>query len=347
MKYYGLILVILVAVLAGCSAEAIEEEAPNLTYVETIEMRRDLVEKTYISIGEVIPENRIEVIGSGTVDIILKNVGDSVEKGEKVIVYDDDNDTTFDRTESQLRTIRENLSIQLEVAKENLTTQETLFNAGIASKSVYDRAINDVKNLENSYRDAVVNYNEQISALKETRSIESPISGTIAAIYVKQGQRISNQIAFTVIQKEMTYIKTFISGDLKHHLNMGDEVRIITEDGETISKIAKVNEIPDERSKLFELWVETDETFVIGDYVEIEYILTQYEATVVPMNAIVRENLSTFIYIVEENIAKKIPVEVGLTKGDWVEIVDYRQLTPVIFKGQVGLTDGTEVEVKY
>lgn len=340
-----LIVLFALAVLVGCSAEAVEPITEKVSMVEVTEMKRDVVEKTYISIGEVIPNKQIDLTVNGKIEDILVEVGDEVIMSQNLLVLEDDLQNNYDRTESQLRTIRDNLRIQLMAARDDLEKQKMLLASGAISQDAYDRVLDNVANLENSYNDAVIAYNEQLETFDNNRVVESPIDGMIASIHVKEGQTINNQVALSVIDHKKTYVKTSISGDLKHFLNKGDPVRLLFDDQVIESQIHRINEIPNNQTKLFELWVETDDTLIIGDYVEIEYILTQREGILVPIQSLVRANEMVYIFTLDNEQVNKKVVTTGLTKGPWIEIVGQNQIETVVTKGQMTLRDKETVKI--
>jgi macrolide-specific efflux system membrane fusion protein len=356
MKYIAIAMMLLFGILVGCSAEAIETETLPLTAVSTVLAKEDLVEKTYISIGEVVPKNQIDVYANGFIEDIYMSVGDSVKEGDVILSLDKATVTsTFNSTESQLRTIRDNLKAQYDLANSDLAKQKTLLDSGIISLSQYEQTKSSVDSLLRQYTDARTNYSNQLNNLKDTvgdRAITSPIAGKIAAIYFNKGQTANNQMAVSIIDESVVYIKTFISSDLKRDLSVGDGVNIYVDGDHNelhLGEIAMINEIPDPQTKLFEVHVKAVDSYdyIIGEYAEIEYIIDTYMAILVPTSSIVRQASESYVFLLENGNVRKQKVTTGLTKGSWVEVKEISEEGKVLVRGQNNVIDGEAVmEVK-
>jgi RND family efflux transporter MFP subunit len=353
MKYIAIAMMLLFGVLVGCSAEAIETETLPLTAVSTVLAKEDLVEKTYISIGEVVPKNQIDVYANGFIEDIYMSVGDQVNEGDVILSLDKDTVTsTFNSTESQLRTIRDNLKAQYDLANSDLAKQKTLLDSGIISLSQYEQSKSSVDSLLRQYTDARTNYSNQLNNLKDTvgdRAITSPIAGKIAAIYYKKGQTVNNQMAVSIVDESTVYIKTFVSSDLKRDLTVGDLVNIYVDGDHNelhLGEIALINEIPDPQTKLFEVHVMAADSYdyIIGEYAEIEYVIDTYMAFLVPTSAIVRESSESYIFLLEDGFVRKEKVTTGLTKDTWIEVKELSSQGKVLVRGQYNVIDGESVE---
>jgi RND family efflux transporter MFP subunit len=340
--------------IVGCTAEALESEIEPLTTVSTTLVKQEMVEKTYISIGEVVPNNRVDLYANGSVEEVYLSVGDVVSIDEPILALDKDNvTTTFNATESQLRTIRDNLKNQVQLAEDDYTNQKALFEAGLISASQLGQNENQLENLKRQYNDARVNYANQLKNLSDTvsdRLLTSPIEGRIASISVNEGQQVNNQMVVSIVDQSVVYIKTFISSDLKRDVSLGDEVKIYVDgdkDNIHYGKISKMNEIPDPNTKLFEVHIEATDSYdyMIGEYTEIEYIIERYQAYMVPTDAIVRNSTSSYIFIVNDSVTSRLKVTPGLTKGNWIEITEINDSFQVVTRGQNLIVDGQKVEV--
>ena len=68
-------------------------------------------------------------------------------------------------------------------------------------------------------------------------------------------------------------------------------------------------------------------------------------ATVVPTNAILKDDKGAYVMTVVSNAAKKVPVVAGLAQGDETQVTGLTPGTPVVVKGQNGLADGAKLKV--
>ena len=84
-----------------------------------------------------------------------------------------------------------------------------------------------------------------------------------------------------------------------------------------------------------------------GMLAEVSFITDSSSNTMIlPRDAVITKDGEVYVYVVENNIVKKVPVETGIECGENIEIIS--GLTPdmqVVVKGQTYITDGEEVNV--
>lgn len=353
----------LLGILTGCmfekevggeaqspSSENIKKEVP----IQVTKMQQDIIERTYIAVGEVIPKNQVDiyVTGNGFIETVNVETGQDVQKDQLVLALDkaDLDYANYNATESQLRTLRDNLEAQLDRLKETYVKQFELYIEGVVAKVEIDQLADQITSLEREVANAEVSYSNQLSILRnnlddtsESRRTYSPITGKVAAVYVNEGQAAVNQIGLTIIDDSGLYIRAHVSGDLKKQLHTGDPVRInVNDQQERVheSVIAKIEDIPDIASKLFDVLIEVpnDQAYIIGDYTEIEFIVESYEAVLVPMESIMRRGSDKFIYIHSDNTLIEVQIETGKSKDEWIEVKNIETLSEVVVRGQNQIT---------
>jgi RND family efflux transporter MFP subunit len=359
---YAATIVLLTSLITGCSSPPAKEEVdsdPKIP-VKLETMKVDTIERTYVAIGEIVPENQVDLFvnGSGYIEKISVNTGDKVEKGDLVLQLDDNDagNATYTSTESSLRTLRDDLKDQLDSARENLTTQKILYEEDIISKADFESVELQLSSLERQYNNAVVSYNNELAALNDSlkdsvknRTIYSPINGILAAIYVKEGQAVGNQMALSIVDDSSLYVKTYISSDLKKLVDTGDFAYVKLDGNEdNIQKgcINQINELPDMNTKLFEalICIEDFSQYIIGDFAEVEFVIDRYEALMIPTRSIIRSGVNEYIYTYKDGILEKILIETGQTKDEWIELKGYEHNpTQVVVKGQNQLNDDSQI----
>jgi RND family efflux transporter MFP subunit len=353
MRVLGLSLAVIM--ISGCAAEVepIEEEARKIP-VELMSMKRDVVEHTYVTVGEVVPNNQVDIYvsGGGYIETINTVTGALVEKDMLLIELDDSdaNMANYNAMESQLRTVRDNLGSQLASLEDTYESQKVLFQEGAISKSEFDRISDQIDSIKREYANAEVAYSNQLTILRndlkddvDSRIITSPVSGMVAAVYAKEGQPVNNQLALIIIDDSRLLVRTFVSGELKKVLCIGDCVSVKingqTEESQS-GQIFEIKKIPDPATKLFEVQIEIpqQDEYIIGDYAEVEFIIESYEAILVPTQAVVRKGSFQYVYIHEEDELRQIQIEPGRTSGRWLEVKNVDELEMVVVKGQNQIT---------
>lgn len=348
-------------IFAGCGADSsvdVSDAVENLISVESVKISENIVENYYISFGEVIPYNQVDIQlnGSGEIEQIYVSSGDAVNKGDALIKLSSDQvEANYSSQESQLRTVRDTLKLQLDVAKDNYLNQMELFKSGFATKASIESIENQIKTLEAQYRDASNNYNNQVNNLKKTvndRVIRSTIDGKVGAIYVRQGQTIGGQKAISIIDSDRLLIKTMVTSELIRATRIGMPVEIKNIKNEiAYGEIINIDKIPNPSNKLYAVEasiLSSDYEALIGDFVEVKFVTEEYSANTVPSVSIVYEGTQAYIFLLEGDIVKKIAVSIGNTKDEYVEIIadDMKILDgEVIVKGQQFLRNEERVKV--
>jgi len=358
----GPVLLVLVVIISGCAAEASPViEAVSKVPIKLASMKIDVVEKTYISVGEVVPGNQVDLFinGGGFIESIEVKSGDTVEE-DQVLLLLDNNDvdrTNYNATESQLRTVRDNLGGQLASLTEEQARKQVLYEEGLITINELNQAQLQIDGLSRDYSNAKTAYYNQLKILEnnledsvDSRIFESPISGTVASVFVQEGQSVNGQLALTIVDDRQLYVQTFISSDLKKELSIGDKVRLNLhgeDEAHHIGTIQEMKGLPDSNTKLFEVKIAIDikDSYIIGDYAEIEFIIERYEAVMVPTQSIVRSGESQFIYVYEDEQVTKTLLETGATNGEWVEAKNTDNLDQVVVLGQNQLTTSSEIMV--
>jgi HlyD family secretion protein len=142
-----------------------------------------------------------------------------------------------------------------------------------------------------------------------------------------------------------------VSSELKKTLSLDQDVRLQLEgtDGVVNGKISLINEIPDLSSKLFEVRVEImdDVDVSVGDFSEVKFVKKSYTATLVPSTAIVRKGIEKYVFLYSEGLLKKVVLETGLSKGDWIEVITDELMVgdEIVLRGQNNLKDDDDVQV--
>jgi RND family efflux transporter MFP subunit len=331
------------AFLIGCTADADVVTQDRQVPIRLATSEYETVSDTYVAIGEVKPEEQLDVFLTqpGNVETIMVKQGDYITvDGPLLLLEDASVESALDTTESQLRTVRDNLSVSYQAALKSFNQQKTLLESGATTQNAYDLAYDQLITLQRQYADARNRYTIEVENLEgrvDDLAINSPINGQIAEVYIKEGDASQQQRAFTIVNNTVLHVSTMVSSDLIRLINLDDEVVINTDfDTSVIGVVRKISTLPDPQSKLYEVEITLPDNsdVSIGDFAEVIYTTTSYEAIVVPANAIVRKGISQYIWVYKENELVKQIVEVGLSKGDWIEIKNINEPIEIIVSGQ-------------
>lgn len=345
--------------ISGCSVDPSPVESTNpavpVVLGSTFE---DTVEETYITIGEVIPNNQLDIYlgNTGEIERIFVEPGDFIEEDMPIIQLLNENaQTTFNATESQLRTIRDNLSVQYNAALETYNLQKVLYETGTLSQDLLDASYDQLLITQRQYQDAQVRYSNQVSNLQSSVNdllVKSPITGQVASLHVQEGQTARNQLAVTVIDNSILYVRTMVASELKKTLQLGQDVRLTIEGVDQVvrGQVSAINEIPDLASKLFEVRIEIMEevSIGVGDFSQVEFVTQSYTAILVPADAIVRKGIEKYVFVYENESLRKVILETGLSKDKWVEVItdELDSSSTIVIRGQNNLREGDKIMIK-
>ena len=84
-----------------------------------------------------------------------------------------------------------------------------------------------------------------------------------------------------------------------------------------------------------------------GVFVDVQIVTdTHPEAVLVPKQAVIYDGKERYIFVVEDDRARKIPLEAGYENGEFVEALSAIEPgAPIIVVGQNGLRHQTRVKV--
>lgn len=225
--------------------------------------------------------------------------------------------------------------ISVQMPQENLRKAQDGYNTAVASKASIEAQI---ESAQKSLNDA---------------KVTSPISGIVSECNVIEGTIASQSMApFTIIDTSMMNVTVNVSENIINSVHEGDKVNLtiptLTENNfegvvKTVSPAADAT-----GTYTVEVQIPNKEGLLkSGMFGEVSFVNSRSENTfVLSRDAVMTDDEGTYVYIVEDNKAKKVVVETGIDNGQQIEITNgLEEGMNVVIKGQTYLTDGTDVEV--
>ena len=183
--------------------------------------------------------------------------------------------------------------------------------------------------------------------------IRSPITGIVGERSVEQGATISaNTRVFHVLDPDPLLAVIHIPDASRQSLRAGQGVRIQAAGGVRASGVIdRISPVVDAESGTVKVTVELDRAgpaagmLVPGSFVTVQVPTeTRSNALVVPKRAILLERDRNIVYRVQEGVAMRTPVAVGLSAQDLVEITSGLSVgDAVVTVGHESLRDGAQV----
>lgn len=318
----------------GSSNEAQKNQAPEeeVTQVTVSPAVRDTVEiyADYTTTLSPKAKNNISAQTGGRLSALYVQVGDRVRAGQTVARLD--------------ATQLEQVKVQLEDAKLNLSRMQALFNIGGVSQAQLDQAQSAVNMAQIAYRN-----------LSTNTTLVSPISGVVTAKNYDVGDMTSPSLPVVVIE-QITPVQARINVSEANYQALSQKQSVsltvpALADEAFPAYIDKVHPTIDSRTHTVVVEVEVsnkDERLRPGMFGRVRLDLGKKEVLLVPDVAIQRMMGSgqKYVYIYEDGKAVYKPVELGQLHGNRYEILSGIDAgASVIVTGLAGLKNGSKVSL--
>lgn len=328
-----------VFLLGGCDLgkDEKEEEAPPIPVETSLPSRGDVV-AVYSGTAPIEAFAEADVIAKvgGEVREVLAEEGDDVKEGQILARLDGDR-LRLELNESQAR---------LRKLQRDFERNRNLKERGLISEGDFEKIQYELEALEASYNLA--------SLELDYTKIRAPISGVVSERFIKLGNTISvGEPVFRVTSIEPLVAYLYVPEREYRKISPGQPVRINIDalGGEQIpTTVTRVSPSIDAETGTFKVTIEIlDPARRIkpGMFARISIVYEKRENVLqVPRSAIVDEMSTTSVFVVENDVAVRRPVQTGLAAYGLVEIISgLADQDRVITVGQIGLKPDARVTV--
>jgi len=264
-------------------------------------------------------------------------------------------------------------------AEENYLRMEKLFAEKVISGQEYEAAENQYKIAQAQYQTARESYDlvmegaaeEDIRAAEaqvrqakaaldiarhqlNNTKITAPIGGKIASVNISLGELVSiSTPLMSIIDTSKLFVTVGISEKDISMVNEGQKVELTIDafpEEEFIGEVFSKGVAVDQVSKTLEIKIEIIEPkaeIPVGVFARGNILVkNKKDAIIIPLNALVREKGGIYVYVVEDMIARKREVILGITQDEQVEILEgLSEGQEVIIIGNQELKDGEKVNI--
>jgi len=350
------LVIISVVLMSSCKSEVAELESNERTPVTVYEVKNMEIRETFMAIGKIETKEKFDITTGmgGKVEKVFVEAGDVVSKGDMLFSLNSEElQNIFNSTESNLRTSRDTLKIQLDDSEELLDKNEELFEEGVISKSQLDNSRSNYNQILNQYNNAVKNYNNQVENLKkslEDTNVKSPINGKVAAVYIIENQDVTSELALQVISTDGKLLETYVTGDKLETLKKQTKAVIFLDgdrDKAINGEVVTLNEIPDERTGLYKVEVSLDNNNYNtrpGEYAEVDFIVDVRNKPVIPKRSSKKVGQKTYVHMYDDGITIEREVKLGLIYKEYVEVLEGLEVgDKIVDLGSEYVENGEEV----
>jgi len=314
-----------------------EEETPPVPVETSLPVRGDIF-AIYSGTAPIEAFADADVVAKvdGEVREVLVEEGDDVEKGQ-ILARLDGARLRLELNESQAR---------LRKLQSDFRRNKELQEKGLISEGDFEKLQYDLEALQASYNLASLE-------LDYTR-IRAPISGVVSERYIKLGNTIRvGDPVFRVTSYDPLVAYLHVPEREYGALTAGQPVAIDIDaiPGERIlSSVTRASAVVDPDTGTFKITIEirdAERRVRPGMFGRMSIVHDKHEnALQVPRSAIVEDMNTSSVFVVEEDVAVRKPVQTGFSGNGMIEIIDgVDDDDRIITTGQVGLKDNASVTV--
>jgi membrane fusion protein (multidrug efflux system) len=313
-----------------------DEKAP--VPVEVVDVASGSVSSYISSSANLVAEFQVNILSEveGRVDRLFVEEGDFVRKGQVLA-----------------NLVRDDAEIALKKAQLKETNARLAFERG---KDLSEKDLLSREEFDKFTMDFEIAHQEQAEAewRLEKTTFRAPFSGRISERMIQVGQNIRpGDELFQLTDLDPLIARIYLPERDILGLEEGRDVKIVlnaSEETVFAGRIRQISPVVDTATGTVKVTIEAADPPVSvrpGSFVTVNIVReTHPEATVIPREAVLRELQSAHVFIVEEDIAKKRDITLGLEEGLLVESLSGLELgEQVIIAGQGGLRDGAKVKI--
>ncbi len=338
--------------------------------VEVTPVKKTMIQDVGLFTGTLYPQSQFIVAPKlgGRLERLFVNIGDRVKRGQLIALLEDDE---YLQQVDQSRAELEVTKAKIEETRSNLGIAEREFNRAqalrkkkIASQSELETAEAQFKAQSAMLRVAKAQAAQKEAALKvsQVRLSYTRIQASwedgdqyrvVGERFVHEGAMLAPNASIVSILDigTLTAVVHVIERDYAKILT--DQEAVVTTDAypgrRFFGKVVRIAPLLRETSRQARIEIEVpnpDRSLRPGMYIRIQVELEKHpDAVVVPMPALIKRQSRDGVFLVdpEKKIARFIPVTVGITNDEWVEVVEPPLTGLVVTLGQHLLIDGSPI----
>lgn len=359
------------------SADASGQSGTSGVAVQVQEVTSDTIATENKVSGKIAADNETSIYVASSVKCtaVYVQAGDTVQAGQKICTLDLDStlssynaaNISYDSAAQSYQDQKAILDKQVQLAQDNLSNLKALYEIGAASQLEIDQAelslqqaeagrTSTLAQLEAGMQSAKSNV-EQLSTLLEDvdsqGNVVAPTAGTLVSLNAVENAFVSPSMPVAVIDgPEQMKVTVSVSEALVPKLAIGDEAEVTVSavDATFTAQIRSVEQTANAQTKLYTvtLTVPADVSGLLsGMFADVTFRTNASEnAVVVPTEAILTSGEEQYVFVVENDTAKYVPVTTGLTGNGVTEITSGLQPgQQLVTVGQAYLSDGAPVRV--
>lgn len=322
---------------AGDGKEAEEDETPPVP-VETAATSRGAIAAVYSGTTALESEQEANVLAKVAGEVIELRVeeGDRVTAGQVLAVLDGDRlRLERQRSQAELRRLEQEYQRNIELHEKGLVSAGAFENLKYELEAL--KAAHDLATLELGYTE-----------------IRAPIDGVISQRFIKVGNTLAiNAPTFHLSDLDPLLAYLHVPEREYRRLEPGQQaiVEVDALAGRRFpAQVERISPTVDPATGTFKVTVEVDDAdqqLKPGMFARLSIVYdTHPDALLIPRVALIDDDTSTAVFVVEENVARRTTVRTGFVDGGKIEVLEgLSGGDEVVVIGQNGLRDGARVDI--
>jgi len=330
----------------GDKTETDKKDDVPVVKVQTVNERQVDQNFTYTASMEADKINNISSSMPLRIKSILVEEGQRVGKGQRLVVLDDVNTTSYElqvaNAEAQLKNVQINYNRALE-----------LFKIGGGTKQNVDQMELQLTNARNT----LANARRALANARENAVLVSPVSGVVTARNYDPGDMTGSLPILTIAQVQPIKAVINVSESEYSLIHTGMSATLTFDtygDTQFTGVISKIMPTIDTATRTFGVEISlpnADGRILPGMFARVELTLGSAMHIVVPDRAVVKQQGSgdhyVYVYHQDTGTVSFDKVELGQRLGDSYELLSgVAPGSQVVISGQAGLSGGKKVQVQ-
>ena len=318
---------------------------PIQVSAQTVANSRSFVQKIeYPAIVSGDSEAIVSAKNSGTITAMNLALGNFVSAGQFLAKIDDIGANLLEGKNDFKSSQIQALEITLKQAKESEDLAEKNYkdNKNTATKTAWDIAKLQTKNAKIA-----------LSGALDNRNIIAPISGRISEKFVSTGDSVNiGQPLVRISNVNLIKFQFYVDQEILSYIKIGFPVNILKDEEILPCQIRNISPIADSATKRFLVEAVLNKKIdpIIGTILKAQIEITKKPAKenglILPLSAITIGQNENYIFVRENNLAKKVTVKISNISGETAEIeTNLPKDAEIIISGNKLLNDQTPIEI--
>jgi RND family efflux transporter MFP subunit len=296
---------------------------------------------------EPLDETTVSFEVSGAVMSLNVQEGSKVNAGEVLASVDGQN---YNLQARQAGNQLQSAETAYNQAATDFKRYEDLFNAGVISKSDYEKAKYSLDAAQNAVNSANIAEQQANLALSKT-SLKSPINGVVISKYISIGQLISaGTPAYKIGNTDKLKVSLLVPDSKISAWKIGDVISVKLYEQSVTGEVSNIFPATDEKTGGITVEVivaNAEHKWFSGQVVTCSHNSDSSSAIYVPKEAVISSGGSVaYVFLLQDDTAVKTEVTIGTIKNNLLEIKSgIKEKDRLITKGADRLSDGDKVKV--